>query len=665
MSKTYDNISEWGFAKAFTSKKRIELIGLDLETIDNNLFIIGTYDELNKYKYTTNNFLDFFYNTLLEAVRSKKNIATWTRYDNTHLLKLILLSIDNEDIINDILNKAGKISAKWNRKGSFYEEPPLYTTKYKSFEINIEMIVRNCILFRIIDRYGKSRTVWSYDIRNLYTGFTIERATKDNNFTWYSKIDISAHIIDNSKFNSDKKYRDMVLESNKLDARAVMELGHAIQEDFNVLFDSYPKNLISAGSLARNAIVAMSDKLKKPLKNLNIKSIIDLGNSNHLNLLDYSMQAYHGGKIDSYILGSIKNAKMIDISSAYPAEMRELKGFVNKNIIYAKGKPKRSDYNYLFVKCNLYIKESSETFSTPFIIKNPLDNHSNLNAYGYLKEIVLTREEYKFVLDNLDKIDIEYIDHFYITSNNELMIYTDIIDILFKKRLEYKKAKLISLDNLAKTIINSLYGITYELNELYNNDLEIEGYKAGDFFNSVIASHITAGTRVKIAKMNNEILKRGGEVLLNMTDSIMYSNADVSDLTYKEKILGTFEFAEEITDVIVLGSGRYEYMKDLKYVYRTRGFTAKTSGNSYYKEVLKNGGRISNSGFVTLHKSKTKNFTYKDIGLIYDNEYFLDPFNLGGKRFINNLDKNIDLTKDYIKTEQVYLDRYLYRSEEE
>lgn len=672
--KTASNIIEWGRILNFTNQSPIKVIGLDLETIDNEMFLIGLHKD--KYEYTLDNFKNYLFDNLIELAKNNMHIATWTRYDNTHLLKLLIENMKEEEI-KSFIEKCGKISGSYNTKLVKYIEPPLYTFIHNDFQINIDMVVRNCILFRIIDKHGNNKSVWSYDVRNLFVGYDLLEASKDYGFTWYTKISDDAHVINKKKFFSDKEYQSKVLLSNEYDSRLAKELAIKLQFDFYDIFGSFPKNLISAGSLARSAITALSKKLELSTTKLNAKSVI--GNvkyvettpelkylNKNFDLLDYSMLAYHGGKIDSYVLGYTDNAYMIDITSAYPAILRELNGFNNAKINYGVGKPSITDYSYIFVKCNLYIKEDSNTFSTPFIIKNPLDNHTNLNPYGYVKNIVLTKFEYQFVLENLNKIDIEYIDYYYITSDKGYLIFRPIIDLLFKLRLEYKSEGKKSSESLVKTIINSLYGITYELNELYDNNLETIGYKSGDFFNPIIASHITAGTRTAIANMNNKILDRGGNILLNMTDSIIYQNCDITDLTEETKILGKFERPEIIENVLILGSGRYEYMSNLKYKFRTRGFTAKTSNKSFYKGILANKGQVENQTFITLFKSTTYNkdkdyhYTYKDIGRIEEDSYNIDPFNLGGKRDIVKDDLQVDLSVNMITTKQIYLDKFLF-----
>ena len=62
-----------------------------------------------------------------------------------------------------------------------------------------------------------------------------------------------------------------------------------------------------------------------------------------------------------------------------------------------------------------------------------------------------------------------------------------------------------------------------------------KGYRAGDFFNPVIASYITAFIRTYLSEVSYNIIKNGGEVYLNMTDSIIYNGEITLDIFSKEK----------------------------------------------------------------------------------------------------------------------------------
>ena len=48
------------------------------------------------------------------------------------------------------------------------------------------------------------------------------------------------------------------------------------------------------------------------------------------------MKAYHGGKIESYVLGKVGTAKIVDITSAYPYAMSILP-YPTREVLYIEG----------------------------------------------------------------------------------------------------------------------------------------------------------------------------------------------------------------------------------------------------------------------------------------------------------------------------------------
>ena len=98
------------------------------------------------------------------------------------------------------------------------------------------------------------------------------------------------------------------------------------------------------------------------------------------------------------------------------------------------------------------------------------------------------------------------------------------------------------------------------------------GFRAGDFFNPVIASYITAHTRTYISTIANNIIENGGKIYLIMTDSITYEGEITLDVISEEKVLGKLEKPVEINDLIIIGAGRYEFKYGDKYTVKSRGF---------------------------------------------------------------------------------------------
>ena len=134
--KLASEIKKWGVIKPFFDKS-YKFNSIDIETVDNELFIFG-YILNDKYYYSESDFYDVFHHLLLESIRNKKDILTWSRYDNTHILKMLLSKIEDEKEIYKILRRVGKVS-------------PIFTYKYKNFDITLEKIIKDSFIFKISD----------------------------------------------------------------------------------------------------------------------------------------------------------------------------------------------------------------------------------------------------------------------------------------------------------------------------------------------------------------------------------------------------------------------------------------------------------------------------------------------------------------------------------
>src|SRR5690606_32945795 len=255
---------------------------------------------------------------------------------------------------------------------------------------------------------------------------------------------------------------------------------------------------------------------------------------------------------------------------------------------------------------------------------------------------------------------IEVIDYIAI-EHNDTYKFKNLIYDLFHKRLMYRREGNNVLADLTKTIINSLYGITYQLTPIYDisdNDIRKYGLRAGDFFNPVFASYITAKTRCLLSDASMNIIENGGKIYLHMTDSIIYNGILDKEYYREEKTLGYFEKPEKINDVIILGAGRYEYRKNGKYIIKNRGFHIDDRTESFYSKFdINREFEITIQDFVTFFKASLKKYNTMELGHIKEKEYNIDPFNLGGKRLIDEKEREkTDLRKTYINTYPIYID---------
>src|SRR5690606_32288938 len=302
--KKANEITKWGVIKPFFDKS-YEFNSIDIETVDNELFIFG-YVLDGKYCYSENNFYEVFHELLLESIRKKKDILTWSRYDNTHILKMLLSKIDDENEIYKILRRVGKIT-------------PVFTYKYKNYEITLENIIKDSFIFKVNDGHNKPKRITIYNLKNLNHD-RLEKVAKNYGLEYYSKLGEEYHIIDKNKYYNDSEYKRMVLLSNELDNRVIIDIAKIMLENFKKFTGVYPKTIFTNGSIARSYLLAYKE-IK--VRELQFKSLFGK-NVFFEKLLDYSMRSYHGGKIESYVLGYIKKAKIIDITSAYPYALSKL-----------------------------------------------------------------------------------------------------------------------------------------------------------------------------------------------------------------------------------------------------------------------------------------------------------------------------------------------------
>src|SRR5690606_32679659 len=134
--KKAEDILTYGVIKKYGFRKKYKFNSIDIETVDNEIFLLG-YHLNDKYYYKLNNFFDVLNNILIKSIQENRDISTWSRYDNHHLMKLILNNIvknDNDKI--EILKKIGKIT-------------PLLDYNYKGYTITILNIIKDSIIIEV------------------------------------------------------------------------------------------------------------------------------------------------------------------------------------------------------------------------------------------------------------------------------------------------------------------------------------------------------------------------------------------------------------------------------------------------------------------------------------------------------------------------------------
>jgi hypothetical protein len=216
----------------------------------------------------------------------------------------------------------------------------------------------------------------------------------------------------------------------------------------------------------------------------------------------------------------------------------------------------------------------------------------------------------------------------------------------------------------------------------YEDSVENIGYRGGEFYNPLYAGIITGETRILLSRVCDTIEKRGGKVILQMTDSVLWKGTFEqfpAEYFKDKKTVGYFEKPKEVYDVLCLGSGRYEYTDD------TGDYTGKVRGLNI-AEVHDPNGIVDESGFkwrdalrlmestkaekihvkvrvlvsvgMILHSNT---YTVQDLGRIVDEWRDVDVIVGKNKRFYGDELKNpAILAKKLVDTKPIFVDRYMY-----
>ncbi len=389
----------------------IKLIGLDLETNHKTaeLKLLGFYhDKYYAYDFvkSKDKWLSILFNWVRLAYDNEASIAYWNRLDPFILYKLFLPYM-NDDEIKLSMTKFGKVSGEWDRDSNKWSVDPITKVKIGKYTFGIQNVIRSSILFFFQREGQKPLTVWAYDIAQLYQNNLEEEGLEK--LDYYSKIDESAHLVDWDRYLTDINYkRDIVLKSNELDARAVRDLGMIIQNQFKHTFGFFPKTLVSQGSLARSAIVALLHKIHKgnkvlvtnDVKSIGILGFIDewknkYGDKITIDLISMLFEAYSGGQIEAYAYGYSDVGYIADITSAYPAEIQQLYDLRNSNITTGTGTPPDIDNSYCFIRGDISIPPNVDYH--PLTIKHPLSKETNIRPVGEFRASY-TKEERDYLV---------------------------------------------------------------------------------------------------------------------------------------------------------------------------------------------------------------------------------------------------------------------------
>lgn len=216
-------------------------------------------------------------------------------------------------------------------------------------------------------------------------------------------------------------------------------------------------------------------------------------------VLDYAMASYAGGKFEVTQKGPGYYYEY-DIASAYPSTIRNLIDLDNARIVWDNKYRKSAVYGFL--DCKLYIPPD---LPSPIAIKR---GYLNTYPVGEIRKII-NKIEYDYLIAN--GADISIVSACWIHVDNKHYLYRDEIDRLYALKSELKHTDDPLAYHTVKIILNSLYGKFVQLIETPY------GWRAGNSWNPIFASHVTAETRVRISALQ----LRHESVVAVHTDSII------------------------------------------------------------------------------------------------------------------------------------------------
>ena len=248
----------------------------------------------------------------------------------------------------------------------------------------------------------------------------------------------------------------------------------------------------------------------------------------HKYLLKLACYSYTGGKFEMISRGKFDGYNY-DLNSAYPYEMSQLKSLDNARLVCRPVYMAGADYGFMKVCIN-----NSDGMFLPCTIR---PNGYNIYPAG-VYYCTITKQEYDYLMEL--KIDVKIYSAFWIFCRSQYKPLYNTVTDLYKMKSEYKNIDKQKY-SLCKILLNSYYGKMCQLVKKSDGEM-----LAGNCWQPIFASIITANIRIKICKMQNEYKKH---IYAVHTDSIL------TDTPLPDKILsdnmGQWQLAGKGKGVVV------------------------------------------------------------------------------------------------------------------
>ncbi len=618
------------------------VIGLDSETLSNgDTFLVA--DSLGNYiwKPVLRQYLDFLF---LRPHHQKLNFFFNLEFDVSGVIKMLSekeikeLVTAGETVLKRGIDKHGKPGSSYVLR---YCKDRIYVVQLKE---------------------SGHKTVAFYDIAQFYRPLSLDKAAKM--FLGARKIDVQK--LTGLKFKeltseSVEKHKKIFIEYCKRDCILTAKLGELTKEKYEKL-GLYEKTYISPAFLSEKYF----QKYCYVPKTISLLEQTWQGKGSPV---EYAYNSYAGGWIEIQKRGHFENLYKYDIRSAYPSIMKNLIDPTLGAWRYSQEWLNGSDYAFVKVKVSIdpersKINYNSDPFGTDPLCLSPISylfshNGTPLRYYPIGEwTTYLSKNEYLFVRDILGQRGlgvVKVVDgwFYFLPDPFQPRPLKKRIDFLYdlKTRLgeEQKKDSKLRIEyNQVKLLLNCLYGKFIQRTEVKklddNDNIYIDHYRTGNFFNPIWAAIITSECRLQIARA---LYNKEYSCAAVTTDGVL--TTEPLNLEFGK---GIGQWSEEPGgETVLVLPGAYG-IKGLKPESKTRAF----------KGIFR--GDISKNWFdyLTLHKDEsfinvidrrpihimeallhTKKFT---IGNINHFEDFAKEYNL--KEYRRRWDGNISTCKDLL-----------------
>lgn len=250
-------------------------------------------------------------------------------------------------------------------------------------------------------------------------------------------------------------------------------------------------------------------------------------------LLKVSMDSYEGGKFEVTGRGAF-NGFEYDLVSAYPFEIRNLVDISLAKVLKTKKYQEDAIYGFLRVRIR------NNTFE--HLPCGRMIDKVRVYPMGDFY-LTITKGEYDYIVNNT-KIEVDILEGYWLFVNKKKYPYRGVIDLLFELKAKYK-----GLDDMlymtTKLMQNSFYGKCVQCIE------NPQGFfDAGQGFNPLYGSIITANTRIRVTDIQNRFKD---DCLAVHTDSVILTRP----LEQTGQKLGDFDLQYQGRGIVV-ACGQYE-----------------------------------------------------------------------------------------------------------